>query len=165
MDNVVANDEDRRNFLLGAIYTLPLLIAGTLAVTIGRYLFGQTDTAADGWVDAGDLSGLQKGSPRRLSFQRAVVEGWRVRNAKAEAWVVLDQENKLTAFSPACTHLGCAYQWQPAAKAFKCPCHGSVFDIHGNVVAGPAGRPLDQFEVKVESNRLWLGPVQTRINA
>jgi menaquinol-cytochrome c reductase iron-sulfur subunit len=165
IDSVAANDQERRNFLLGAIYTLPLLIGGTFAATIGRYLFGRTNTTADGWADAGDLTGFQKGSPRRLSFQRAEIDGWRVRNVKAEAWVVLDQNNKLTAFSPACTHLGCAYQWQPAAKAFKCPCHGSVFDIRGNVVAGPAGRPLDQLEVKVERNRLWLGPVQTRNNA
>lgn len=49
------------------------------------------------------------------------------------------------AISATCTHLGCAVS--RAAKGFECPCHGSKFGENGNVLAGPAPRPLAWLEV------------------
>jgi menaquinol-cytochrome c reductase iron-sulfur subunit len=158
-------DTNRRSFLLAAVYTFPFLIAGTFMASIGTYLFGKSKSEPDSWADAGDIGDLQKNEPRRVSFDRSVVDGWKVQTEKAGAWVVLNDRKELVAFSPLCTHLGCAYQWQVNKKAFTCPCHGSVFDIRGDVVAGPAGRPLDRYQVKVEGNRLWLGPLQKQLGA
>jgi len=44
----------------------------------------------------------------------------------------------------------------PCEKRFKCPCHASVFDIDGNVLAGPAPRPLDGLETRVEDGRVFV---------
>jgi menaquinol-cytochrome c reductase iron-sulfur subunit len=159
------SDIKRRGFLIGAMYTFPFLIAGTFMASIGTYLFGKSKSEPESWADAGDLGNLQKNEPRRVSFERSVVDGWKVQNEKANAWVVLDDRKEVVAFSPLCTHLGCAYQWQASKKAFACPCHGSVFNIHGDVMAGPAGRPLDRYQVKVEGDRLWLGPLQKQPGA
>ncbi|MBI5510842.1 MAG: Rieske (2Fe-2S) protein [Deltaproteobacteria bacterium] len=52
------------------------------------------------------------------------------------------------AMSATCTHLGCMTQHRAAEKRFICPCHGSSFDLQGNVLGGPAPRALD---------RRWLG--------
>ena len=41
-----------------------------------------------------------------------------------------------------CTHLGCTPNWFPDAGRVQCPCHGSNFDPAGDVVAGPAPKPL-----------------------
>mgnify|MGYP003330343339 CR=1 FL=1 len=46
-----------------------------------------------------------------------------------------------------CTHLGCTPNWQPTAKKFKCPCHGSGFRITGIHFEGPAPRPLERFKI------------------
>jgi cytochrome b6-f complex iron-sulfur subunit len=53
------------------------------------------------------------------------------------------------AFEAKCTHLGCTPRWVPDAVdnlgrkgRFKCPCHGSNFNIDGDVIAGPAPVPL-----------------------
>lgn len=50
-----------------------------------------------------------------------------------------------------CTHLGCSVPWDEAAGRFACPCHASVFDLRGVVLAPPAPRPLDLFPVRIEN--------------
>ena len=50
-----------------------------------------------------------------------------------------------------CTHLGCSVPWDETSGRFKCPCHASVFDLRGDVLAPPAPRPLDIFPVRIEN--------------
>jgi len=151
----------RRGLIKTIVYGIPLLIGGTLAASIGNYLFGKQRAAPkDSWADAADISDMRVGEPCRLQFERAVVDGWNVRSKASSAWIILDNERRVTAFSPQCTHLGCAYHWQADKKLFTCPCHGSAFNVRGDVVAGPATRPLDRYATKLEGTRLWLGPVQ-----
>jgi cytochrome b6-f complex iron-sulfur subunit len=54
------------------------------------------------------------------------------------------------AISSVCTHLRC--QVGHVRNGFQCPCHGSRFDIKGNVLKGAAPRPLDWFEVTLAEN-------------
>jgi menaquinol-cytochrome c reductase iron-sulfur subunit len=160
-NRTISGNLKRRGFIIQGIYALTSLIMGTLAASVGKYLLGTPHQEENPWADAGDISNLQAGSPQEITFERIRVDGWRARNEKASAWVILDNERNLTAFSPLCTHLGCAYSWQAQKKAFLCPCHGSVFSAKGKVLAGPAGRPLDRYTVKVEGTRLWLGPIES----
>jgi quinol---cytochrome c reductase iron-sulfur subunit, bacillus type len=160
MQQDLAPSVDRRRFLVSSIYSLLSAIAGALGITSAVYLFrapkgGQRFT----WVDAGNASDLQAGIPRQVTFERNNVDGWKVDRKKDSAWIVNSSEGKLTAFVPLCTHLGCAYQWEGKQGLFLCPCHGSTFSKTGQVIAGPAPRPLDQYEVKREGQRVWLGPV------
>jgi len=55
------------------------------------------------------------------------------------------------AYSSICTHLGCITRYRPDQNIIACPCHGSKFNLEGEVIAGPAPRPLDQFEISVSS--------------
>jgi len=50
------------------------------------------------------------------------------------------------AISAVCQHLGCTVNW--TGTNFHCPCHGSVYDPDGKVVAGPAPRALDHFSIE-----------------
>jgi cytochrome b6-f complex iron-sulfur subunit len=56
------------------------------------------------------------------------------------------------AVSRKCTHLGCTVPWVDKEKRFACPCHGSAFDIRGEVVSPPAPRALDLYPVVIENN-------------
>jgi Rieske Fe-S protein len=50
----------------------------------------------------------------------------------------------LHAVSPVCTHLGCQVEFNNAERSWDCPCHGSRFDLEGNVIHGPAVKDLDE---------------------
>ncbi len=53
-----------------------------------------------------------------------------------------DPAGGLHAVSTRCTHLGCQVRWNAAETTWDCPCHGSRFDVDGDVLNGPAVDPL-----------------------
>lgn len=156
---------NRRGFLSAAIYTLGSMIAGAIGVTSGLYLLVPPKTRKKtAWVDAGELPDLPIDVPQEVRFQRVRVDGWKILNQPDTAWVLKSADGNLTAFSPLCTHLGCAYQWAPTRRVFSCPCHGSTFSPTGEVITGPAARPLDRYEVKRVGENVWLGPMLNSSN-
>ena len=65
---------------------------------------------------------------------------------KYNVWIVRDDQ-KITALSTVCTHLGCTPNWLETERKFKCPCHGSGFRSSGINFEGPAPRPLERFRI------------------
>jgi len=55
-----------------------------------------------------------------------------------------DHTGRVHARSATCTHLGCHVHWNRAERSWDCPCHGSRFDMEGQVLNGPATRPLSE---------------------
>ncbi|MFA5575676.1 MAG: FAD-dependent oxidoreductase [Tissierellaceae bacterium] len=53
-----------------------------------------------------------------------------------------DEGGGLHFVNPICAHMGCQVNWNPAERSWDCPCHGSRYDIDGNVINGPAVNPL-----------------------
>jgi Rieske Fe-S protein len=59
------------------------------------------------------------------------------------------------AFSGKCPHLGCAYKWRKhkvLGQVFLCPCHLSIYEASGQVLDGPAPRPLDLLPIQVSAS-------------
>jgi nitrite reductase/ring-hydroxylating ferredoxin subunit len=60
------------------------------------------------------------------------------------------------AFSAVCTHMGCIVN-QISNGTIDCPCHGSQYSITtGDVVSGPAPRPLPAKQIKVSGGSIFL---------
>lgn len=53
-------------------------------------------------------------------------------------WVALYQR---------CVHLGCTYDFRDTCISFKCPCHGSHYNVDGEYLDGPAPRSADRFAI------------------
>ncbi len=60
---------------------------------------------------------------------------------------ILNKDGQITAKSLVCPHLGCTVA--ESATGFDCPCHGSQYDENGNVLAGPAQKPLANLRVEI----------------
>jgi cytochrome b6-f complex iron-sulfur subunit len=74
-----------------------------------------------------------------------------VRFHKEQKAYVVGGAGGVYALSAVCTHLGCITRYLSDEGVIACPCHGSRFDLEGNVVHGPAPRPLPWIEVKEEA--------------
>jgi menaquinol-cytochrome c reductase iron-sulfur subunit len=149
----------RRSFYSVLIAALGTLIGAALAIPAGAYLLLKPKSERKSqWVDAADFNSLHIGKPEEVVYRRKRVDGWRVVNEKATAWVVRTDEKNVVAFTPSCTHLGCAYHWDEPTKNFVCPCHTSAFSMDGKVLAGPAPRPLDRYVTRVENGKLLISP-------
>jgi Rieske Fe-S protein len=55
-----------------------------------------------------------------------------------------DEDGVLHAVSAVCTHLGCQLNWNSGDRSWDCPCHGSRFSPDGEILHGPAVRPLER---------------------
>lgn len=152
---------DRRAFFSTMVYGLWGVIAAALSIPAALYLLLPPKLRGDAeWSDAGDIAKLVPDEPVELVFRRTRVDGWRIQSEKTTTWAVKFDNGQIVAFAPQCTHLGCAYHWNEAKKNFLCPCHTSVFAMDGKVLSGPAPRPLDRYESKIENNKLMVGEIR-----
>ena len=56
-----------------------------------------------------------------------------------------DNDGKIYAVNPICTHLGCLLSWNDIDKTWDCPCHGSRFDYTGKNIYDPAFKNLETY--------------------
>jgi cytochrome b6-f complex iron-sulfur subunit len=70
----------------------------------------------------------------------------------AENWVKDSDGSYWLALYQVCVHLGCKVPFRDDCNSFKCPCHGSHYNIDGEYLDGPAPRSLDRFELTFDSS-------------
>jgi cytochrome b6-f complex iron-sulfur subunit len=61
-----------------------------------------------------------------------------VKDGDGSHWIALYQR---------CVHLGCTVPFRDDCVSFKCPCHGSHYNVDGEFLDGPAPRSLDRFAI------------------
>jgi glycine/D-amino acid oxidase-like deaminating enzyme/nitrite reductase/ring-hydroxylating ferredoxin subunit len=71
-----------------------------------------------------------------------------LRQGRAKLGVYRDGDGTAHAVSLRCTHLGCLNRFNAAETSWDCPCHGSRFGVDGEVLEGPAVRPLRRYDVE-----------------
>ena len=130
----------RRDFIKLSIKFL-FGIGGLLGLGgLVRFLGYQSDPGPPSEFDLGDAAKYPVGS----------------RTVRADIpAVIYNRAGEIAAYSLTCTHLGCTVEEN--SEEFSCPCHGSRFTNNGEVLKGPAQKPLRRLEVeKLEDLTLRL---------
>ncbi|MHB8419341.1 MAG: QcrA and Rieske domain-containing protein [Myxococcales bacterium] len=63
-------------------------------------------------------------------------------------------QGQFVALSDSCTHQCCPVSLQ--GGQLYCPCHGSTFDLQGNVTGGPAGQNLQSLPVCFDGSNVYV---------
>jgi len=147
----------RRTFVQWMIAAAAGLIGFSLAIPLVGYVISPTLKRREKpWVGIGRLDDLPVGEPKQLDYVATIHDGYLETKSRKAVWAVKQADGAVTVFSPLCTHLGCGYHWDGSQRQFKCPCHCSVYDVSGNVLAGPAPRRLDVLPTQIENGQLQV---------
>ena len=60
------------------------------------------------------------------------------------------------AMSATCTHLSCTVQYRDDLRQVWCACHNGKYDLNGRNTSGPPPRPLEDFEVQVRGDEIFV---------
>jgi len=135
---------DRREVLVRAgLVTMGVAAAGVLAAC------GGSDTPSGGGAAAsGGALAQVSDIPVGGAISAKDADGKPIILVQPEAGTVV-------ALSAVCTHQQCTVA--PEDDELRCPCHGSVFDLTGANVSGPAPSPLAEVDVHVSNGAVLAG--------
>jgi len=140
----------RRTILRFAGWGTILALLGQWSVGFGAFFWPKKVGAFGGEISAGPVTDLKVADVK--DYQEAKFFLTRVPEGFLALW-------------KKCPHLGCTVPWKPddpsmdslAPKGrFNCPCHGSIYDRYGNIIAGPAPRPMDIFPVEIRDGKVYV---------
>ncbi len=63
-------------------------------------------------------------------------------------FILFSSKESLWAVSRSCTHLGCRLNYKEKDNLLECPCHQSRFSTRGELLNGPAKKPLTRYPVE-----------------
>jgi Rieske Fe-S protein len=140
----------RRSALSGAV------VAG-VALVVG-FVVARSSSAAQAKPGAAAANGYgpaAAGGARLLAALADIPQGGGLILTKDDIVLVRPQADTVDAFSATCTHQGCTVDGIRDGQ-ITCPCHGSVFSAStGDVVSGPASRPLPKVAVVVKGTDVY----------
>lgn len=70
-------------------------------------------------------------------------------------------DGTLKAYSAVCTHFDCTVQYNKSEGVIWCACHNGKYDLNGKVLSGPPPRPLKEYDVAAEENRVIISKRKT----
>ncbi len=147
----------RRAFFVKTTVFISSLIGISLTIPLIGYMIAPAFQKRNKeWVSLGEADELPVDEPKALDYSLTAKNGWQESHTTKGVWAVKQTDGHVTVYSPICPHLGCGFRWDQQDRLFKCPCHGSIFNIDGTVKAGPAPRPLDTLPSKIENGELLV---------
>ena len=133
------DDKSRRDFLRGGWKLGGALLFGAAAYTGYEALRPLTTGASGAKLTVGRITTFATDT---------------VTDVPAGRMFVVNANDYIFALSQKCPHLGCHVPYCESSGRFECPCHGSIYDLAGEYVAGPAPRGMDRYAVTFEGENV-----------
>src|SRR6202142_3233496 len=132
-------DKSRRDFLRGGWKLGGTLLFGAAAYTGYEALRPLSTGATGAKITVGTVASFSANTSTYVAAGRMYV---------------VNANDYLFALSQKCPHLGCPVPFCGSSGRFECPCHGSVYDLAGEYIAGPAPRGMDRYQVTLEGDKV-----------
>jgi menaquinol-cytochrome c reductase iron-sulfur subunit len=150
----------RQKFLTGATVALGGLMGVIIAVPVTVAVLAPSfETIKEYPIDVGPTKLYPPAKQGEVAYHEVTVENRPDDISGLSRRLVFirnDGDDKFTAISNTCMHLGCPVQ--PNPSGFSCPCHGGQYDKEGRRIAGPPVRPLNRYATSVsDKGHLILG--------
>jgi cytochrome b6-f complex iron-sulfur subunit len=129
----------RRDFLRNGWKAGTALLAAAAAWTVWESLRPLGTGTAGALVKVGSPANFPPGTATYVSEGRLYVA---------------NPGTELFALSQKCPHLGCKVPFCESSGRFECACHGSVFDLGGEWIEGPAPRGMDRIAMTLVDDQL-----------
>jgi len=137
--------QNRRSFLKWFMRIGLFGWLGSIFYPIARYLVPPK-------IPEANISSLQVGSVDDFSTGSGTI----FRFGRKPGILIRLKTGQFKAFAATCTHLSCIVQFRDDLNQIWCACHNGRFDLTGRNVAGPPPRPLEEFDVNLEGNEVWV---------
>ncbi len=166
--------------LVGAVLTIPPAVF--VLDPVIKDIQGQSDIPPDEWIEMGSVFEIPSGKPKtyRVEFPQtqsyngggpilgegSIIEAILVSWTEGKIPSILENRGEgrlstaeieeltpeLNVLSNHCTHLGCPVRWIEEKDEILCPCHGGIYDISGEWLAGPPPRGLYRYAFEIREN-------------
>jgi cytochrome b6-f complex iron-sulfur subunit len=138
----------RRQFLAIGWTVAGLVAAGEAGAAILAFMYPRQET---GEVIIGSRQDVMKNLPDAKSKPDAT---FAITGRFTGRFYLSRTPDGILALYLKCTHLGCGVPWNEQEDQFHCGCHGALYNRKGEVLGGPAPRPLDYFAISQKGNTL-----------
>jgi len=133
------DDKSRRDFLRNGWKLSGALLIGAATYTGYEALRPLASGAGGAKITVGTTSSFAAGTSTYVSVGRMYI---------------VNTNDYLFALSQKCPHLGCHVPFCESSGRFECPCHGSIYDLAGEYIAGPAPRGMDRYEITLDGKNV-----------
>jgi Rieske Fe-S protein len=120
----------RRKFLKSFLLSISLPLSWLWYSSIKRSneIFSESNTTI-----------IEDNIPRGISFH--------------DGFIIVKNDSSITILSSRCSHLGCKIN-RTVGNKIVCPCHGSTYNLSGEVVKGPAQSSLRPLKFLRDKNKI-----------
>jgi Rieske Fe-S protein len=168
----------RRRFLRRSMLAVWGISAGAAVAGALYYLYPNTATGFGGKIAVGKATDFKVATPDQFKIEQQGVfhrptartyvihmaagtqfrlSGENLAAQLGEESILKDQDGSYwIALYQKCVHLGCTVPFRDNCVSFKCPCHGSHYNVDGEFLDGPAPRSLDRFALSLEGGNVVI---------
>ena len=148
-------DPGRRTVVAGLAGLGSVIVAGLLGIPAALAIFTPAlRRSSERWRVVGHVDAFKPGV--HLATVQVDHGDWAKSLNQKAVYVWKQLGGQFVVYSRNCTDLSCPVNFDPGSECFLCPCHGGIFNLKGQPLAGPPKEPLYRYAVRIRGEQLEI---------